>query len=222
MSRHWHDLHSPASRTSLYLRAASKRSISGDQLPDDGLRCFIRVQPGNLTAYRRLCHFTDDGRLPGTYPHVMAFTLQLQLMTAPNFPFPLLGLVHLHNRIEVLRPLGGIEGLRFAVHAGNLQAHAKGGTFDLVTEAEDGIGLLWRETSRMLVRGLKLESQAGEPAEDEPQALQEATRLVRRQRYRPALCQGLRGLQPDPPQRGQLRGCSASPRPLPMACGARP
>ena len=64
MSRHWHDLHSPASRTSLYLRAASKRSISGDQLPDDGLRCFIRVQPGNLAAYRRLCHFTDDGRLP--------------------------------------------------------------------------------------------------------------------------------------------------------------
>jgi hypothetical protein len=32
--------------------------------------------------------------------------------------------VHLHNRIEVLRPLGGIEGLRFAVHA-NLQPHAK-------------------------------------------------------------------------------------------------
>ncbi|WP_200626206.1 MaoC family dehydratase [Pseudomonas sp. LAM2023] len=176
MSRHWHDLHSPASRASLYLRAASKRKISGDRLPGDGLRCLIGVQPGNLAAYRRLCHFTDDGRLPATYPHVMAFTLQLQLMTADDFPFPLLGLVHLHNRIEVLRPLGAVEGLRFAVYTDNLQAHAKGGTFDLVSEAEDGIGLLWRETSRMLVRGLKLDGAADEPAEEQPAALPEATR----------------------------------------------
>lgn len=52
MSRQWHDLHNPAARASLYLRAASKRSISGERLPDDGLRCFIRVQPGNLGAYQ--------------------------------------------------------------------------------------------------------------------------------------------------------------------------
>ncbi|MFJ4154612.1 MaoC family dehydratase [Pseudomonas sp. NPDC089752] len=176
MNRHWHDLHSPDSRASLYLRAASKRKISGDTLPADGLRCFIRVQSDNLAAYRRLCHFTEDGRLPGTYPHVMAFTLQLQLLTAHDFPFPLLGLVHLDNRIEVLRPLGGIDGLRFAVHADNLQPHPKGGTFDLVTEAEDGLGLLWRETSRMLVRGLKLDGQPEQGEEREPEPLPEATR----------------------------------------------
>ncbi|MCX2890232.1 MULTISPECIES: MaoC/PaaZ C-terminal domain-containing protein [Pseudomonas] len=176
MSRQWHDLHTPADRASLYLRAASKRKISGDRLPDHGLRCYIRVQPDNLAAYRRLCHFPDDGRLPGTYPHVMAFTLQLQLMTAPDFPFPLLGLVHLHNCIEVQRPLGAIEGLRFAVYAHNLQPHAKGGTFDLVTEAEDAIGVLWRETSRMLVRGLKLDGTAGELVADDPESLPEATR----------------------------------------------
>ncbi|MNG88819.1 bifunctional enoyl-CoA hydratase/phosphate acetyltransferase [compost metagenome] len=176
MDRQWHDLLSPDSRASLYLRAASKRKISGDSLPNKGLRCVIRVQPDNLAAYRRLCHFTDDGRLPGTYPHVMAFTLQLQLLTAHDFPFPLLGLVHLHNRIEVVRPLGGIDGLRFAVYADNLQPHAKGGTFDLVSEAEDGLGLLWRETSRMLVRGLRLEGQHSEDQDQTPEPLPEATR----------------------------------------------
>jgi len=176
MNRQWHDLHSPDSRASLYLRAASKRKISGSTLPTAGLRSFIRVQPDNLAAYRRLCHFTDDGRLPGTYPHVMAFTLQLQLLTAHDFPFPLLGLVHLHNRIEVLRPLGGIDGLRFAVFADNLQAHAKGGTFDLVTEAEDALGLLWRETSRMLVRGLHLDGQPDASEDNVPEPLPEATR----------------------------------------------
>lgn len=176
MNRPWHDLHSPDSRASLYLRAASKRKISGDSLPATGLRCFVRLQPGNLAAYRRLCHFADDGRLPATYPHIMAFPLQLQLLTAKDFPFPLLGLVHLHNRVEVLRPLGGIDGLRFAVHADNLQAHTKGGTFDLISEAYDGLGLLWRETSRMLVRGLHLDGQANASEEPLPESLPEATR----------------------------------------------
>ena len=100
MTRSWHDLHNPDARASLYLRALRKRGISGDRLPEAGLRCFLRVQPDNLAAYRRLCHFADHGRLPPTYPHIMAFTLQLQLLTAHRFPFPLLGLVHLHNEIR--------------------------------------------------------------------------------------------------------------------------
>ncbi|WP_460417047.1 MaoC family dehydratase [Pseudomonas sp. microsymbiont 2] len=176
MSRPWHDLHHPDSRLSLYLRALGKRKIRGSQLPEQGLRCFLRVDAGNLAAYRRLCHFADDGRLPGTYPHVMAFSLQLQLLTADDFPFPLLGLVHLHNSLQVLRPLGAIDGLRFAVYADNLQPHEKGGTFDLVTEAEDGLGLLWRETSRMLVRGLKLDAQGSDAPAPQPLVLPEATR----------------------------------------------
>lgn len=176
MKRTWHHVHRPAGRASLYLRAAGKRSITGDRLPEAGLRCYIPLQQQNLQAYRRLCHFADDGRLPATYPHIMAFNLQLQLMTGHDFPFPLLGLVHLHNRIEVLRPLGGLEGLHMAVYADNLQPHAKGGTFDLVTEAQDGIGPLWRETSRMLVRGLKLEGAATPTPPDEPVDLPEATR----------------------------------------------
>jgi len=172
MNQTWHYLPSPESRASLYLRALGRRKITGDALPGSGLRCSIRVQRDNLAAYRKLCHFTDDGRLPGTYPHVMAFTLQLQLLTAPDFPFPLLGLVHLDNSIRVHRPLGGIDSLRFSVHAQNLQPHAKGGTFDLVTEAEDGLGLIWSETSRMLVRGLRLDGATNDEAEDDASAEQ--------------------------------------------------
>ena len=64
---------------------------------------------------------------------------------------------------------GGIASLRFSVFVDNLQPHEKGATFDLITEAEDGLGLIWTERSRMLCRGMKLE---GEPAPDEaPPAL---------------------------------------------------
>jgi len=118
-----------------------------------------------VAAYRKVCGFPDSALLPPTYPHVLAFALQMQLLTGKDFPFPLLGLVHLHNRIRVLRPLGGVSSLRFSVFVENLQAHEKGATFDMITEAEDGLGLIWAERSRMLCRAMKLEA---EPIADEP------------------------------------------------------
>lgn len=176
MTQRWQDLSNTAALSGLYLRAARKRKISGNSLPDIGLRCYLVVQPQQLEAYRKLCHFSDDGRLPPTFPHVMAFALQLQLLTDKSFPFPLLGLVHLENSIRVLRPLGGISRLRFSVHVDNLQPHEKGATFDLISEACDGLGLIWSETSRMLCRGFKLE---GEPAAEEQHAVQPMNELTR-------------------------------------------
>lgn len=176
MTRHWHDLSTTEALSSLYLRAARKRKISGDTLPDIGLRTYLEVQPKQLEAYRKLCHFSDDGRLPPTFPHVMAFALQLQLLTDKAFPLPLLGLVHLHNNIRVVRPLGGISRLRFSVYVNNLQPHEKGATCDLITEAEDGLGLLWSETSRMLCRDLTLPGEPVATPEPVSEALDELTR----------------------------------------------
>lgn len=176
MTQTWHDLGSTASLSGLYVRAASKRRITGDSLPRYGLRCGINVDERNLEAYRRLCLFVQDGRLPPTYPHVMAFALQLQLLTTKEFPAPLLGMVHLGNRIRVLRPLGGISRLRFSVSVDNLQPHEKGATLDLRTDAEDGLGLIWSETSRMLCRGMKLEGEVPLEAPPEPLEMSELAR----------------------------------------------
>ena len=176
MTQTWHDLGHTASLSGLYLKAASKRKISGDRLPASGLRCSISVDERKLAAYRKLCFFSNDGRLPPTWPHVMAFALQLQLLTAKDFPFPLLGLVHLNNRIRVLRPLGGISRLRFSVSVDNLQPHEKGATFDLRTDAEDSLGLIWSESSRMLCRGMQLEGQPPAVEPSEPLEMSELTR----------------------------------------------
>jgi acyl dehydratase len=87
----------------------------------------------------------------------------MQLLTAKAFPFPLLGLIHLSNRIRILRPMGGVSRVRVSVKVQNLQPHAKGATFELVTTLDDQLGLLWEAESQMLCRGVKL---AGEPVED--------------------------------------------------------
>jgi acyl dehydratase len=159
----WHTLNREPSLPGLYVQAATRRKITGTSLPDSGLRCWVDVAPKRLDAYRKVCGFADNGLLPPTYPHVLAFALQMQLLTAKAFPFPLLGLIHLSNRIRVLRPMGGVSRVRVSVQVQNLQPHAKGATFDLVTTLDDQLGPLWEAESQMLCRGVKLE---GEPVEE--------------------------------------------------------
>jgi len=159
----WHTLNSEPGLSELYVRAATRRKITGTTLPDSGLRCWVDVDQKRLAAYRNVCGFTDNALLPPTYPHILAFALQMQLLTAKEFPFPLLGLIHLSNRIRVLRPMGGVGRVRVSVQVQNLQPHAKGATFDVVTTLDDQLGPLWEAESQMLCRGVKLE---GEPVED--------------------------------------------------------
>jgi acyl dehydratase len=163
MMTDWHTLNSEPALSELYVRAATRRKITGTTLPDSGLRCWVDVDQKRLAAYRNVCGFTDNALLPPTYPHVLAFALQMQLLTAKEFPFPLLGLIHLSNRIRVLRPMGGVGRVRVSVQVQNLQPHAKGATFDVVTTLDDQLGPLWEAESQMLCRGVKLE---GEPVED--------------------------------------------------------
>lgn len=164
----WQTLSSAPSLPPLYWRAALKRKITGNTLPETGLRCRVRINPQDVAAYRKVCGFADSPILPATYPHILAFGLQMQLLTDKSFPFPLLGLIHLSNRIRIHRPLGGVNDLTLTVHAQNLQPHPKGATFDLVTTAEDSLGLLWEAESRMLCRGVKLEGEATDEAQPSP------------------------------------------------------
>jgi acyl dehydratase len=172
----WQTLGSTPFLPPLYLRAALKRKISGTTLPEHGLRCRVSVNPKAVAAYRKVCGFADSPVLPATYPHILAFGLQMQLLTAKDFPFPLLGLIHLANRIRILRPLGGVNDLSVGVHAQNLRPHAKGATFDVVTTVEDSLGLLWEAESRMLCRGVKLDGVAADDNLQAPTTVSELTR----------------------------------------------
>lgn len=168
MTTQWHDVNSAPNLSELYVKAATRRKVSGKTLPKDGLRQWVHVDRQRLEAYRKVCGFTDNGLLPPTYPHVLAFALQMQLLTAKDFPFPLLGLIHLSNRIRVLRPMGGVSEARVSVHVENLQGHAKGAVFDLVTRLEDQLGPLWEAHSQMLYKGVQLDATpVEEPGHDD-------------------------------------------------------
>lgn len=126
----------------------------GSKLPDLQLELEgVEVKRDRLADYCRVCEFTLRDTLPATYPHVLAFPLQMHLMADGGFPFPLLGLVHLDNEITQHRPIASAERLDLAVRAEDLRAHPKGRAFTLVAEARVGGELVWEERGTILRRG---------------------------------------------------------------------
>jgi acyl dehydratase len=126
----------------------------GDSLPDLTVVLEdVSVDPGRLADYDRVCKFPLRDQLPGTYPHMLAFPLQLSLMTDSSFPFPALGLVHIVNRIVQHRPIRISEELQLKVWATDLKDHSRGKQFTMRSETRAGNELVWEEDSTYLKRG---------------------------------------------------------------------
>ncbi|HVV13995.1 MaoC family dehydratase [Amycolatopsis sp.] len=137
----------------LYAKALLPRS-EGDSLPDtEYLRTGIEIDPAHLAAYNQVCEFRLADELPVTYPHMLAFPLQMALMTQQDFPFPLLGMVHVANRITQHRPVRLGERTSMRVRAQNLRPHEKGSQFDVLSELSTEDGVVWSEVSTYLRRG---------------------------------------------------------------------
>lgn len=134
-------------------RGALRRGRGGSTLPAVEYRTLgRRVDATRLAAYQRLCGFAVSSVVPSTYVHVQAFPLSMALMGAVDFPFPLLGLVHVHNRITQQRPIDGAETLDLRVWADNVRDHPTGRRFDIEAEASVDGATVWRGTSTYLHR----------------------------------------------------------------------
>ena len=65
-----------------------------------------------------VCGFPAKDTVPLPYPHLLAFPLHMAVMTAPEFPYPAIGTVHLENSITGHRPLAVGERLDVTVRVG--------------------------------------------------------------------------------------------------------
>ena len=122
-------------------------------LPDVVLeRSGVTVDRAHLADYNRVCGFRLSDTLPATYPHVLAFPLAFRLMSRRDFPFPVVGLVHVANRIELRRPIDAGERLDLSVHAADLREHPRGRQLDVVAAASVDGEVVWRDVSTYLRR----------------------------------------------------------------------
>lgn len=140
----------------LYLKAATtafKKPKGRPQMPALELRIEQqRIDPKHLADYRAVCGFGEGTDVPITYPHVMAGALHLKMMTDPAFPVPLLGLVHIRNRIEQSRSLSLDARYDVQVSLGESRDVRQGLEFDFLTRFDDGGETVWQEVSTILFR----------------------------------------------------------------------
>lgn len=171
------------SLSSLYGRAALGAARSklrpgagARSLPDTTL---LAQHPGvsaeQAESYRRLfggeafdgAHRTA---LPSVLVHIIGFPVQMALMSEEEFPLPLIGLVHVANEVEHLRPVRVGQPVQILVAAENLRPHRRGTQVDItvtVLEAgadpaaagragSDETSVLWRSVSTYLSKGAQL------------------------------------------------------------------
>ncbi|MFD8590039.1 MaoC family dehydratase [Streptomyces sp. NPDC059637] len=146
------ELNAPPGLLGPYVRALVPKRGGG---PAPERRLVLReaaTDPRKLERYAEVCGFTRRDRLPATYPHLVAFPLAMSLMARRDFPLPVLGLVHIANRIEQLRPVGAGERLTHHVWTRQPRPHPRGTSFEVVAEADDGTATVWRSVSTYLSR----------------------------------------------------------------------
>lgn len=144
---------------SLYPRILTARKPArlgaGGQVPRiDGALRGVRIDPTHLAKYRDLCGFRGDD-VPVTYPHVLASGLHLAMLSSPEFPVRLMGLVHVANRIEQRAPLPSTSSGELVAWLEGHRDTERGQEFDMHTEWRQGSEVPWRETMTFLARGPK-------------------------------------------------------------------
>jgi hypothetical protein len=153
----------PRAARSSPLRSAG---AGGEELPDTEIVLEEAVvERDHLAAYDEVCGFRLSDVAPPTYLHVLAFPLAMRLMTDGDFPFGVMGLVHIANRIDQHRALRAGDAVELRVRAEDLREHDRGRQFDVVAEAWRDDELVWEDRSTYLRRG---KGGGGEKRDREP------------------------------------------------------
>ncbi|MEI4274166.1 MaoC/PaaZ C-terminal domain-containing protein [Klenkia sp. LSe6-5] len=149
-------LDGPPSMGTLFAKAALTARGRGGELPGTHLsRVAVVVDPVQVADYAEVCRFRFGDTLPPTFPHVLTFPLQVALMADRSFPLALPGLVHVRNRVDVVRPVSISEKLDLEVWADRFAPHRSGATVDLVASVRSRGDEVWRGRSTYLARGSK-------------------------------------------------------------------
>ena len=120
----------------------------------------VRLSEGDIAPYAALCGF-EEGTVPITFPHMLAFPLHVRLMTRDEFPFPAMGAIHLENSIRQHDTLLPGDELDIEARPSRLLRHNQGQLVEGETTATRRGQPVWESRSLYLFRGAR--SGVGEP-----------------------------------------------------------
>ncbi|MFA3790704.1 MaoC family dehydratase [Aliiglaciecola sp. SL4] len=142
-----------------FLKAGLKRNhplvFDSALLPrlDQNIRQKInRVDGAKIKAYHNVVQWyeTQHEDIHPCFLHLYAFKQHMQLMLNEQFPFALLGIVHLSNQIEVLMPLDRSSELELESKLVSFKRHVKGISFKIESTFYQHQQVIWQSVSELL------------------------------------------------------------------------
>ncbi|MCI0571175.1 MAG: acyl dehydratase [Myxococcaceae bacterium] len=163
------ELSSPPPLGAQLLRAAlARKPAHAQEVPRLEVRVrHFPVDAQQLARYRVVCGFDADGFLPPTFPQVLATPLHLTLLNRPEFPYRLMGMIHLRNLIRQHRRLPEGAPLSVAVWVEGHREVRLGRELDMHTRVELEGALAWEAVTTMLRR---LPGNEARPRDERPAA----------------------------------------------------
>jgi acyl dehydratase len=116
----------------------------------------VHIAPDRVSGFQQLMHGTVRDTLPSVFLHSVAFPVAMSVMTRQDFPLPLLGMVHLANRVNHLRPVHFAEPLTVTAWAEGLRGHHAGTQVELHTRIDAGGETVWEGVSDYLAKAVYL------------------------------------------------------------------
>ncbi|WP_372734454.1 MaoC/PaaZ C-terminal domain-containing protein [Nocardioides sp.] len=113
----------------------------------------VTIEREHVERYAAVCGFPSKDTVPLPYPHLLAFSLQMGMMTDQAFPAPAIGTVHVENSITAHRPIEIGETVGVSASVAAARPHPKGKVFDFLTTITADGETVWEETSSYLRRG---------------------------------------------------------------------
>lgn len=118
---------------------------------------------GDPRAYAAVTGAPLDAALPVCFPDLLCRGLQLAVLTAPAFPVPLLGIVHVRQQIHQRRAIARDEPLSGRVWVEGQRTARRGGEFDLHTVVDAGGVEVWHGVTTILSRHLPGDGERRDP-----------------------------------------------------------
>jgi hypothetical protein len=122
----------------------------------------VKIPRERLLKYNNVCGFADSVFAPSTFLYVLSQAAQMTMLTQPDVPFALPGMVHFANRIRQFRPVPVMDSVDFRISFGPMIAHDKGQAFEMLATASIHGEVVWESLSVYLRKG---KPGAGQPFE---------------------------------------------------------
>lgn len=150
-------LYATGARNSVRVMRAQRRDGHVGELPEvvhevQG----ARLDPAQMTDYQHLLGEEARDAAPAGFVHVAAFPVAMSVMVRDDFPLPLMGMVHISNRVEQFAPIMLGEKFSIRAWAEDLRGHRRGALVDMCVEVRVADELRWRGVSAYLAKGVSV------------------------------------------------------------------